>query len=119
MLTKTFVGVLAAAGLTVAADTRVADAAQQGNKELVRSLLKEKADVNAAQGDGMTALHWAAQKDDVETAKLLLAAGANAKAVTRIGEITPLFMACTNGDAALIDALLKAGADAKSVKANG
>ena len=119
MLKNVIIGFAAIAGMAAAADTRLADAAQQGNKELVRTLLKEKADVNGAQGDGMTALHWAANKDDLEMAKALLAAGANAKAMTRLGEITPLFMACTVGDAPMIDALLKAGADAKSVKANG
>ena len=51
--------------------------------------------------------------------KMLLAAGANVKAATREGAITPLFMACKNGNAAMIEALLKAGADANSVKANG
>ena len=76
-------------------------------------------DVNAAQGDGSTALHWAAYKDDLEMVKMLLAAGADVKATTRDGEITPLFMACANGDAAIIDALLAAGADAKGVKSNG
>jgi ankyrin repeat protein len=119
MLQKTFIGLFALAGLVVAGDTRLADAAQQGNKEAVRTLLKEKVDVNAAQGDGMTALHWAANKDDLDMVKLLLAAAANAKAMTRLGEITPLFMACTNGDAPMIAALLNAGADAKAVKANG
>ncbi|MGI8743431.1 MAG: ankyrin repeat domain-containing protein [Bryobacteraceae bacterium] len=105
--------------LAATSDTRLTDAAMQGNKDGVRSLLKQKADVNAAQGDGMTALHWAAFHDDLETAKLLIAAGANVKAPTRDGAITPLFMACTNGNAAMLEALLKAGAEANSVKANG
>ena len=94
-----------------AADTRLADAAMAGDKQAVRSLLKQKADVNAAHGDGMTALHWAAFKDDVEMAGLLIQAGANVKAVTRVGAMTPLFVACTNGNAGMIDALLKAGSD--------
>ncbi len=111
--------ILAFAGLAAAGDLRLPDAVQQGNKEAVRTLLKEKADVNAAQGDGMTALHWAAKNDDLETVKALLAAGANPKVTTRLGEITPLFLACANGNAAMIEALLNAGADAKSVKANG
>jgi ankyrin repeat protein len=119
MLRTIGLGILGIAGLAAAGDTRVADAAQQGNREAVRSLLKDKADVNGAQGDGMTALHWAANKDDLEMAKMLLAAGANPKAATRLGEITPLFMAATAGDAAMIDALLKAGADGKAIKANG
>ena len=67
----------------------VADAAMQGDRDAVRSLLKQGADVNAAQSDGMTALHWAAMKDDVEMAKMLLYAGANVKAANRYG-VTPL-----------------------------
>jgi ankyrin repeat protein len=102
-----------------ASDTRLADAAMRGDREAVRTLLMQKADVNAAQGDGSTALHWAAYKDDLEMVKMLLAAGANAKAVTREGGITPLFMACGNGDAAVINALLASGADAKAVKSSG
>src|SRR5579862_4232805 len=116
---KAFIGIAAVAGLVAAADMRLADAVQQGNKDAVRTLLKDKAEINAAQGDGMTALHWAAKNDDLELVKSLLAAGANPKATTRIGEITPLFLACQNGNAAMIEAMLKAGADAKAVKANG
>src|SRR5271166_3179512 len=96
-------GLCTVAMLAAAADTRLADAAEQGDREAVRSLLKQKADVNGAQGDGSTALHWAAYKDDLEMAKLLLAAGANVKAATRIGAITPLFMACKNGNASVIE----------------
>src|SRR5215471_14221363 len=94
-------------------DTRVANAAMKGNKEEVRALLKQAADVNAAQGDGMTALHWAALNGDAELAQLLLYAGANTRATTRIGGYTPLFMAAKNGAVAVADVLLKAGADAK------
>src|SRR5882724_1904354 len=110
---------LCIAALLPAADTRLADAAMHGDKEAVRSLLKQKLDISTPQGDGATALHWAAFQDDLEMAQLLLQAGANVKAATREGAITPLFMACTNGSAAMIEALLKAGADANSVKANG
>src|SRR5689334_16000865 len=81
-------------------DARVAAAAMNGDMQTVRSLVNQKADVNVALGDGMTALHWAAFKDDLEMAKLLLRAGANVKATTRIGDMTPLFVACTNGNAA-------------------
>lgn len=100
-------------------DVRLADAAMQGDKDAVRSLLKQKADVNAAQGDGMTALHWAAFKDDLEMTQMLLRAGANVKAATRDAALTPLSMACTNGNAAMIEALLKAGAEANSATAVG
>ncbi len=58
----------------------------------------------------MTALHWAADQDDAETVKLLLRAGADAKAANRYG-VTPLSLACTNGNGAIVKALLDAGAD--------
>ncbi|HLJ49009.1 MAG TPA: ankyrin repeat domain-containing protein [Bryobacteraceae bacterium] len=121
MLRKSLIGGLALTAVAFAAvlDTRLSDAAMQGDKESVRALLKQKADVNAAQGDGSTALHWAAYRDDVDMVKLLLAAGANVNAVTREGALTPLFMACQNGDAAVIGELLKAGAPVNSAKANG
>ena len=102
-----------------AVDTRVADAAMQGNRELVRTLLKQAADVNAAQGDVMTALHWAASKDDTEMAQLLLNAGANVGATTRLGGITPLWLAAQNGNGRVIEMLLKAGADANAAALTG
>ena len=118
---KTLLGALSIAMLLTAApaDTRLSDAAMQGDQDAVRSLLKQKVDVNAPQGDGTTALHWAAYRDDPEMVKLLLAAGANPKATTREGAITPLLMACQNGSAAMIETLLKAGSDANAVKTNG
>jgi uncharacterized protein len=100
--------------LTCSADSRVADAAMAPDKEAVRSLLRQKADVNAAQPDGTTALHWAARNDDVETADLLIRAGANVKAANRFG-VTPLALAATNGSAAMIETLLKAGDDPNAV----
>src|SRR5918999_4167254 len=106
--------------LTAAAsDARVAEAAMRGDAEGVRKLLKEGVDVNSAQGDGMTALHWAAMKDNVELARMLLYAGANVKATTRMGGYTPLTMAARNGNAAMIRALLKGGADVKSTTSTG
>ncbi len=107
-----------AAALAVSAAS-LPDAAQQGDKAAVRNLLKQHADVNAAQGDGTTALHWAAYRDDLELAQLLLQAGASVKAATREGAITPLFMACTNGSAPMIEALLKGGAEVNATKSNG
>jgi len=100
-------------------DTRVADAARRGDKEAVRALLKQGADVNAAHGDGSTALHWAATKDDVEMAQILLYAGANVKATSRIGGISPLIVASRNGHAPMLDLLLKAGANPNATIAGG
>jgi ankyrin repeat protein len=95
------------------------EAAMNGNRDAVRALLKEGADVNTTQADGMTALHWAAQKGDVELAKVLLYASANLKATTRIGGYTPLLIASKNGDAAMIDTLTQAGADVDAPTMNG
>jgi ankyrin repeat protein len=111
-----FVAMLA---MAAPGDTRLADAVQSGNRAAVRSLIAKKVAVNAPQGDGATALHWAAFNDDLESAKLLLAAGANVKAATRDGAITPLFMACRNGSAAMVELLLKAGAGANSASETG
>jgi ankyrin repeat protein len=82
-----------------------------GDRTALQTLLAAKVDVNAAQGDGTTALHWAAYRDDLEMARLLLKAGANVKATTRLGDYTPLFLAAKNGNAEMIDLLLKAGSD--------
>src|SRR3954471_4649333 len=95
------------------------DAAMNGNRDAVGALLKDGADVNTTQADGMTALHWAAQKGDVELAKVLLYVSANLKATTRIGGDTPLLIASKNGDAAMIEALTQAGADANATTTNG
>jgi ankyrin repeat protein len=91
-------------------DVRLADAVQNRNKQAVRSLLRQHPDVNAPQGDGATALHWAAHWEDVGTAELLIRAGANVNARNDYG-VTPLSLACANGNAAIIEKLLKAGAD--------
>ena len=97
----------------------VADAAMNGDRAAVKTLLQQGGDVNAAQGDGMTALHWAAMKNDAELAQMLVYAGANVKATTRLGANTPLIIAARNGNAAVVQALLKAGADAKAGTSTG
>jgi ankyrin repeat protein len=91
-------------------DLPLVEAVKQGNTALVRSLLDQHIDVNVPQTDGTTALAWAAQQDDVETADLLIRAGAKVDAANDYGA-TPLWMACANGNAAMIETLLKAGAD--------
>ena len=94
-----------------AGEAPLADAAEEGNTALVRTLLHAGgADVNAAQIDGMTALHWAAYHDDAETAGLLVRAGADVDAANRYG-VSPLSLAATNGNAGLVSLLLDAGAD--------
>ncbi len=94
-------------------DSPVADAAMAGDRGAVRELLAGGADVNAAQGDGMTALHWAAERGDAELAGMLLYAGAALEPVTRIGGYTPLHVAARTGSEAVARRLLEAGADAK------
>jgi len=88
----------------------VADAAMRGNKEAVRTLIQQKANVNASQSDGTTALHWAVRTDDLETADLLIRAGAKISAANHDGA-TPLLLASINGNAAMLERLIKAGAD--------
>jgi len=96
----------------------VAAAAQAGSRDKVQELLKQHADVNGAEADGTTALHWAARNDDVGMARLLIAAGANVKAADRYG-ITPLTLAATNGSAPLLEMLLAAGADPNTTLPEG
>jgi ankyrin repeat protein len=93
-----------------AALSPVADAAMNGDKAAVRSLLEKKADVNAPQADGATAIQWAAYKNDLEMADLLIHAGANVKAANHDGA-TALYLASIAGSAPMMDRLLKAGAD--------
>lgn len=97
-------------GTAAANDLRLVDAVEKGNRETARSLLNEPIDVNAAQADGATALHWAAHWNDLEMAELLIRAGANTNAANDYS-VTPLSLACTNGSAAMVDKLLNVGAD--------
>jgi uncharacterized protein len=101
-----------------ALDAPLADAAEQLDRARLRTLMKERVDVNAPQIDGMTALHWAAYHDDREIAELLVRAGASVNAANRYG-ITPLSLACTNGSGAIVEMLLKAGADANAFLPGG
>ncbi|HEY2850176.1 MAG TPA: ankyrin repeat domain-containing protein [Gemmatimonadaceae bacterium] len=97
----------------------VANAAMSGDTATVRKLVASGANVNVAQGDGMTALHWAAERGDVKMANELLKAHASVKAVTREASYTPLHIASKNGNAAVVRALLKAGADVKALTNSG
>jgi ankyrin repeat protein len=82
-------------------------------------LLKKHVSPDGEQGDGTTALHWAAYNDDLALAKLLIGAGAKPDARTRLRQLTPLHMAAETGDAALIGALLKAGAQVDALNESG
>ena len=110
-----FGGALGALCLSVAligasVDT-VPEAAMTGDLAAVRALLKSGADVNAAQGDGVTGLHWAARQGHEDLANTLIVAGANVRATTRFGAVTPLHLAAERGSGAIVSLLVKAGAD--------
>lgn len=109
---------LAAAPARIA-DAPIADAAMQGDSAKVRVLIKDGEDVNAAQGDGMTALHWAASRGDVGVVQMLVYAGARVDAATRNGNYTPLHLASRNGRAGAVKALLKAGSDPNVATTSG
>src|SRR5688572_13364933 len=101
---------LAAVPAAFAATSEVADAAMKADRAAVRAALARKADVNAPQVDGTTALHWAVEHDDIELTNLLIQAGARVAARTREG-VTPIQLAAINGSGLMLDRLLKAGAD--------
>ena len=94
------------------------DAVRSGDAAAVRTLLRNKADVNAAEADGATALHWASYHDDVEIAGLLIRAGANVNAANDLG-VTPLWTASQNGSASMVQALLQAGANTNAALLKG
>jgi ankyrin repeat protein len=100
------------------ADPRLIKAVRTKDTATVRALIKQRVDVNAPQGDGATALHWAAHVDDLTIADLLIRAGAKA-AVANENGFTPLHLACTNRNGAMVERLLSAGADANAASLNG
>jgi ankyrin repeat protein len=92
-----------------AVESPIADAAMNEDFDSVQFLIQEGEEVNAAQGDGMTALHWAAENGDVEMLEMLMSAGANPEAVTRLGRYTPLHLASKLGREASVASLLRLG----------
>jgi ankyrin len=111
-------GCLSTAWAATGSDLRLIQAARNNDIDTVRSLLSQKLDVNATQGDGATALHWAARVDSVAIADLLLRAGAHVNAANDDGA-TALYLACSNRSAAMVDRLLAAGANPNSKLLNG
>ncbi len=113
MMTRLAILALALAGAAVpvhAQDAALADAAEMRDGALMRVLLREGADVGAAQVDGMTALHWAVYHDDADMAGLLVRSGADVNVENRYG-VPPLSLASTNGNPTVVKLLLEAGAD--------
>ncbi len=109
---------LGAAG-AAAQTPSVIDAARKGDREAVRALLKQGADVSVAEGDGITALHLAARAGDAELVQVLVYAGANMRATTRLGAYTPLMMAAQAGHSAAVAALIAGGADVNATSTTG
>jgi ankyrin repeat protein len=111
---------LLALTVTHAASTSpLADAAERGDVAAVADLLRQQVDVNAAQADGMTALHWSALHGDLTTVNALLAAKAKVDPVTRLGDYTPLHLAAGRGHGAIVTRLLAAGGNAAAVTTTG
>jgi ankyrin repeat protein len=107
------------AWLHAAPAAALADAAMRRDPATVRTLLQQGAEVNTPQGDGMTALHWAARNGDADTAAMLLAAGANLRATTRLGGYTAMHLASAAGKDAMIGMLAAAGASVDARTSTG
>ena len=112
------VWLLVASVLAAGADVQLIEAIKDHDHETVRALLDQKVDVNAREGDGATALHWAVERDDVRTIEALLRAGADATAANDYG-VTPISLACTNRNATAVTKLLIAGADPNAATSMG
>jgi ankyrin repeat protein len=110
--------VLALAIAEAAASGSLVDAVARRDSGAVRSLLRQHADVNARDADGATALQWAAHWNDVETASLLIDAGAHVNTANDLG-VSPLMLASTNGSVEMVNRLLDAGADPNRAARSG
>jgi uncharacterized protein len=98
--------------------TPLIDAARSADAAAVRTLIGRGVDVNAAEADGTTALHWASYRDDVDSVDLLLRAGARVNAANDLGA-TPLWIASQNGGAAVVRRLLDAAANPNAALLRG
>jgi ankyrin len=109
---------VSAATLAAAADSRLITAVKANNLESVRALVKQRIDVNAPEGDGSTALHWAVHRDNAAMVEVLVRAGARPNVANDLG-VSPLYLACTNRNAGIIRRLLAAGANPNAVLTRG
>jgi ankyrin repeat protein len=100
-----------------APDLRLIQAVKDGDGAAVRSLLKQHVDVNAAEADGTTALHWAAQSGNREAVEALVRAKAVVNARNRYG-MAPIWVAATNGYSDIVGSLLRAGADPRTSRSD-
>ena len=100
------------------ADDPLVEAVKNTDTAGVRALLAQGVDVNARQGDGATALHWAAHRNDLDTAAVLLGAGADPNAANELGA-TPLWLASVSGSGAMVERLLEAGAHPDAALSSG
>ena len=114
-LTAAVLAVVLLTGAIAPDDRALLEATKRGDVAAVKSLLRDGADPNVAQGDGLTPLHLAAQEGRLEIAEILLGAGANVEAKTRIGDYTPLHLASGGAHASVVNALIEAGADPGAV----
>ena len=112
------VAIASTIGAAAPIDPRLIQAVKDRDIESVRGLLKQRVDVNATQGDGATALHWAVHRDDLAMADLLIRSGARANAANDLGA-TPLHLACTNRSAPMVERLLAADADPRAALSGG
>src|SRR5438552_1035226 len=108
---------LASALVLAVGDSPLIAAIQAGKADSVRSSLRQKVDVNAPQGDGATALHWAVHLNDLATADLLVKAGAKVNAADDTG-VTPLYLSCMHRHPAMVERLLAAGANPNAALLN-
>ena len=109
---------LSIASFALADSPSLISAVKASNVAAVQALIKQRVDVNAAEADGTTALHWAARADDVEMVRTLVKAGGNAKLANRYG-VTALQLAAVNGSAPIVKLLVDAGADVNAVLPEG
>lgn len=112
------VAVVAVLSMGAGGEPSLVEAVKGGKIDAVRALLARRADVNAAEVDGTTPLHWAADVDNLAAADLLIKAGAKVQVANRYG-VTPLWLACVNGSAPMVQRLLSGGADPNTAMPEG